>query len=120
MKRSFFCVLIALMALVFFSCAGKDEEILLDNSDPLALAPDVQWCVIIDPYVAFREDMSWSASVSGHCRKGDIFPIKGISVSTQDGKTETWYHFEDGWLPQSVLSVYGNKFKACNASALLK
>lgn len=105
-------ILILISCFLFFSCLKKEEEvIILDKSEPLALAPDVQWAVVNEPYVAFKEDKDWGASVTGHCRKGDILQIKGKSI---DSKKEIWYLFDDGWLPASCLLVYNNRLKAQN------
>lgn len=100
---------------IFFSfliigCTKKNEtEIILDNSEPLALAPDVQWAVVSEPYAAFKESKDWSASVIGHCRKGDVLQIKGKSF---DSKNEIWYYFEQGWLHSSSVLVYSNRLRA--------
>ena len=95
-------------------CAKKDDgEIVLDKSEPLALAPDVQWAVVSEPYAAFKEAKDWSSSVIGHCRKGDILQIKGKSL---DSKNEVWYYFEQGWLPSSSVLVYNNRLKAQKVS----
>ena len=99
-----------------------DEPITLDNSDPLALAPDIQWAVITDPYAAFRTSPDWNAAVTGHCRRAAIYQILGSSVSTsaENGTEITWYNFTDGWLPESVLSVQSNKLQAQTLAATLK
>lgn len=104
--------------LVFFTFGcKKDKEIVFDNSDPLALALDVQWAVIVEPYAAFRKNTDWNSEVSGHCRKGDILQIKGNAIFNNK---ENWYFFDEGWLPESVLAVYSNKFKAQTAVGNLK
>ena len=103
-------LILLLFSFLIIGCAKKDEtEIILDNSEPLALAPDVQWAVVSEPYAAFKESKDWSASVIGHCRKGDILQIKGKSL---DSKNEVWYCFEQGWLPSSSVLVYNNRLKA--------
>lgn len=104
--------------LVFFTFGcKKDKEIVFDNSDPLALALDVQWAVIVEPYAAFRKNTDWNSEVSDHCRKGDILQIKGNAIFNNK---ENWYFFDEGWLPESVLAVYSNKFKAQTAAGNLK
>ena len=103
-------LILLLFSFLIIGCAKKDEtEIILDNSEPLALAPDVQWAVVSEPYAAFKESKDWSASVIGHCRKGDILQIKDKSL---DSKNEVWYYFEQGWLPSSSVLVYNNRLKA--------
>lgn len=40
-------ILVLISCFLFFSCLKKEEEvIILDKSEPLALAPDVQWAEI--------------------------------------------------------------------------
>ena len=103
-------LILLLFSFLIIGCAKKDEtEIILDNSEPLALAPDVQWAVVSEPYAAFKESKDWSASVIGHCRKGDVLQIKGKSL---DSKNEVWYYFEQGWLHSSSVLVYSNRLRA--------
>lgn len=109
-----FCFLFSFFMCV--SCSSK-KEIVFDNSEPLALAPDVQWAVVIEPYAAFRKDTDWSSDINGHCRKGDILQIKGNAVFNN---AENWYYFDEGWLPESVIDIYPNRFKAENAAGMLK
>ncbi|MCF0125747.1 MAG: hypothetical protein HUJ68_08360 [Clostridia bacterium] len=108
-KISALCLLFFL-AFCFGSCHKNDElVIVLDNSEPLALAPDVEWAVVTDPYAAYKKENSWSSGVAGHCRKGDILMVKGKSVSSDK---EIWYYFENGWLADSCVSIYSNQLKA--------
>ncbi len=103
-------VLALLLAGAFTGCSKKTEDkIVFDNSHPLALAPDVEWAVVTEPYAVFKETDDWSAATAGHCRKGEILQVKGKSV---DASKDTWYFFEDGWLPQSCVSIFSNRYKA--------
>lgn len=98
------------IAAVFTGCAKKSEEVIVfDNTHPLALAPDVEWAVVTEPYAVFRETDDWGAGTSGHSRKGEILQVKGKSV---DSNKENWYYFEAGWLPQSCVSIFSNRYKA--------
>lgn len=112
---SFYFILICLFALS--GCHKNDElVIVLDSSEPLALAPDVEWAVVTDPYAAYKKECNWTSGVAGHCRKGDILMVKGKSVSSEK---ETWYYFEQGWLPYSCVSIYSNQLKAKSVSETL-
>lgn len=113
MKKVF--VLLAFFSLVFYSCL-KEQTISLDNSEPLALAPDVSWAVVLEPYVPFRKESNWDAEISGHCRKGDIMRVEGKLISPD----EIWYKFENGWVPASTVAVYTNQLRARNAAMILK
>ena len=117
MKKIFYICLLFVCLLNFNSCQKNDETvIILDNSEPLALAPDVEWAVITDPYAAYKTEMGWTSSVAGHCRKGEILQIKGKSL---DSNKENWYLFENGWLPENCLSVFSNRLKASAVSEQL-
>lgn len=116
MKKKLLLIL-SLLPLFLLSCTKKDEEtIVFDNSQPLALAPDVSWAVVTDPYAAYKEEYGWQSTVNGHCRKGDILQIQGKSL---DANNEVWYLFEDGWLPANCLGVYSNRYKAQSVSESL-
>ena len=118
LKRIFIpAILIFILFLIFTgltSCQKKTTEpIVFDNSHPLALAPDVEWAVVTEPYAVFRESDEWGGATAGHCRKGEILQVKGKAV---DAAKDTWYYFEGGWLPQSCLSIFSNRYKAETAS----
>ena len=98
------------IAAILTGCAKKSEEVIVfDNTHPLALAPDVEWAVVTEPYAVFRETDDWSAATEGHSRKGEILQVRGKAV---DSNKENWYYFEGGWLPQSCVSIFSNRYKA--------
>ena len=97
-------------------CEKKNEVIVFDDSYPLALSPSVQWTVVKEPYAAFRKEPDWGAEVVAHCRRGEILQVTGRSV---DSKNEKWCSFENGWLAESCLNIYGNRYKAERVSKLL-
>ena len=109
MKKLIYICLLAILILLA-GCSKKEEApVVFDDSQPLALAPDVQWAVVNDPYAAYKEELGWQSTVTGHCRMGDILQVIGKTV---DKNKEVWYLFENGWLPQSCLTVYSNRYKA--------
>lgn len=110
--------LINLFLILSTSCKGsKKEVIVFDNSEPLALAPDIQWALVTDPYAAFREDLDWESEIKSYCKKGEILQILSRSF---DDKKNYWYKFEQGWLPESSINVYSNRMKAQTAKKTLK
>lgn len=120
MKKIFLLFSITIITIIFgtfASCSKNNEDVIVfDDTQPLALAPDVEWAVVIDPYAAYKENYGWQEDVKGHCRKGDILQILGKSI---DSANEYWYCFEDGWLPASCLAVYSNRYKAQSVSKSL-
>lgn len=109
MKKNIFLI-IGLILLSLVSCnLRKEEVIVFDNSEPLALAPDVFWAVVTEPYAAYKDNVGWKSSGNSHCRQGEILQIKGKSL---DSNYEVWYKFDAGWLPESSLIVFDNRYKA--------
>lgn len=115
-KTLIFFACVMLLALCA-SCSQDNDAIPLDVSEPLALAPDIEWAVVVDPYAAFRVEPKWDADTAGHCRKGDVLQVKSKTVATSAG---IWYEFGQGWLHEDVVSVYTNRYKAVTASERIK
>lgn len=116
MKNKFLPVLILIVILIstFSGCNKKSAEtIVFDDSHPLALAPDVEWAVVTEPYAVYKETNDWGAATTGHVRKGEILQILGKAV---DSDMENWYYFEGGWLSQTSISVFSNRYKAESVS----
>lgn len=120
MKRNLICAaaLCICVSCLLVSCAKKmGKEIQLDNSEPLALAPDISWAVVLAPYAGYRKVTSWNSEVISYCRKGDILQVLGETAVKESGN---WYEFKAGWLPESAVTVYSNRLKAETAAAKLK
>ena len=108
------CSCFLILISVFPGCNKKSvENIVFDDSYPLALAPDVEWAVVTEPYAVYKEKNDWGAATTGHVRKGEILQIMGKAV---DSKNENWYYFEGGWLSQTSISVFSNRYKAESVS----
>ena len=102
--------ILAAVSAIFTGCSKKSAEVIVfDDRHPLALAPDVEWAVVTEPYAVFKETDEWGSATAGHCRKGEILQVMGKSV---DSAKENWYYFEGGWLPQSCVSIFSNRYKA--------
>ncbi|MCF0241487.1 MAG: hypothetical protein HUK25_02565 [Treponema sp.] len=109
MRIKFFLFCLSFL-IVFQSCFLKKEtEILLSDSDPLALSVDVEWAVVTDPYATFRVNKEWDSQDTGHVKKGTVLKVVGYSFSSEH---EKWVKFEDGYLPQKSVVVYSNKYQA--------
>ena len=50
---------------------------------------------------------------------GDVLIIKGQAIVTEEKKQLIWYKFDKGYLSESAISVYQNKYKAMNAATKL-
>lgn len=119
MKKQFiFLLSIFLISSVLASCnKDKNLNISLDNSEPLALAVDVEWAVVTDSYVTFRSDKDWNSSDKGHAKKGAVLKVIGYSYSKEN---EKWVKFEEGYLPIKSVIVYSNKYQAVSEARKLE
>lgn len=113
MKR---LVFFFIFAFVFFSCKKNNASpITLDAHDAESLSPDSKWALVIEPYAGFRENPSWDSKVLSYCKKGEIFLVQGSSPRDET----TWIQFEKGFLPETSVSIYQNKYKAESAKKQL-
>ena len=116
--RALYAALLFAALISFVSCTKKSAEtIRLDTSEPLALAPDISWAVVLDPYAAYRTSPSWDAAANGYCRKGDILQVTGKADVKESG---VWLKFSEGWLPDSAVTIYANRYRAEKAAEKLK
>ena len=107
-KQSFVLSAFIIAVSILSASCSKDKTIKFDETYPLALAPDIEWAVVKEPYAAYRKTPDMSADVNGHCRKSEILQVQGTALSSED---EIWYHFSAGWLPETAVIVYKNRFK---------
>lgn len=113
-------VCIAVTALAFSACNRQRDIVFhLESTNPLAVDPEVEWAVITSPYAACYATADYASVVATHYRHGEVLQVQGrITVKTGD-KSELWYAFEEGWIPENALQVYPNKLRADNASQQL-
>lgn len=123
MLKKIFFISVCIFSLTVISCVKK-KEIAFDNSDPLALVNGIDWAVVNQPYVAFRTEAGYDKPINAEGRKAEIHRVTGkCSVEIIEKKTKKyvkWYKFEEGWLDESVVDIYNNKYKAETASKRMK
>ena len=110
--KKYLLVFLAFFAVIFNGCEKNDEQtetVDFDTTHPFAIAPDVDWAVVVEPYVGFREEPGRDSATNSYCRKDEILQVMGFAIN-QDG--EQWYLFENGWIPSSSITIYSNRYKA--------
>lgn len=121
-KTTIFAFFLALPLLL--SACSKKKGIDDASLNQAALVPGVEWAVVQDPYVAFKENPGFDENVSSHARRGEIFEVKGKTTITSgkgsSKRSDTWYKFEPGWLEANVVMIYNNKLKAEREAKLLQ
>ena len=114
--KAMYTVLFCIAALTV-SCVRRNDVIRFDDSEPLALAPDILWALVVVPYAGYCTEPSWEAAISGHCRRGDILQIESKSIARD---ASGWYRCADGWLPESAVIVYTNRYRAVTKAQQLE
>ena len=113
-KKIFYFIL--LISILFFSCSKSKYENPADLSIVESIALSPQYAVITEPYTAFRMESDINSNVVGHGRRGDILVVKSTQFIKKGNSKTDWYEFDQGWLPESVLTIYNNKLQAESAS----
>lgn len=116
MKNASAGELLAVLLLAFFAGCAKQKAIALDERNSLSLAPDIQWAVVKEPYVAYRTDKSWDSQTAGYEKKGEILQVLGTSNAEDGG---VWLKFDGGYLPASAVTIESNRYKAERASKIM-
>lgn len=106
---------VVFVSIASVSCT-RNRVIDISATDSLELYPGVKWALIHEPYAAFRQEPSFESLVVDHARRGEIMQVLGSQyVTTVSGKndhTVIWYNFDKGWLDESLLTIFDNKYKA--------
>ncbi len=122
-NKSLFISLSLVLLCLACSCS-KNKGIDNASLNQTSLVPGVEWAVVQDPYVAFKENPGFEENVVSHARRGEIFEVMGkTTITTGKGnskRSDTWYKFEPGWLEANVVMIYNNKLKAEREAKLLK
>ena len=113
-----FIVTILIFCVTTFGCNKKNVEVItFDQTYPNALSPNVSWALVTDPYAGYKKDLDWDSQVTAHCRRGEILEVLGKAY---DSEKREWYKFEYGWLPESSIVIFSNRFKAQTAAESLE
>ena len=107
--------------LLLANCKKKEgfEKIVLPSDT--AITNFMQYAVIIEPYVSFRDKPSDDGITSSHARSGEVFVVEAIKVEMKNGKQILWVNLKDaGWLTSSSVRLYATKEKANTAAKKLK
>ena len=103
-----------LLLLCFFSilsCTNKEpSQIDVSHTEYFASSP--QWAVITEAYASYFTTPSKKSEINSYGREGEVISVEGIRIENR----ETWYKFEQGWLPQSSVTIYSNKLQATSAA----
>lgn len=106
------CIILCLIS----GCSKTKTELPADLTEVEGLFVSDSYAVITEPYTAFKLEPSIESETTGHARGGDIYIVQAVSYISNSSKRTKWYYFEQGWLPESVLTIYKNHLQANTAS----
>ena len=124
-KRSYnlrFPLLICFATILLLTgCTKKEGFENINLPSDTAITNSMQYAVIIEPYVSFRDKPSDDGITSGHARSGEVFSVEAIKVEMKNGKQILWVNLKDaGWLISSSIRLYSTREKASTAAKKLK
>lgn len=107
--------------LLLLGCTKKDviDKVVLPRDT--AITNSMQYAVVIEPYVSFRDKPSDDGITSSHARSGEVFVVEAIKAEMKNGKQILWINLKDaGWITSSSVRLYATKEKASTAAKKLK
>lgn len=120
MLRKTILISVCVFSIVLTSCV-RNKTVHFDDSEPLALVNGIDWAVINQPYVAFRTEAGYDKPINAEGKKAEIHRVTGKCtveiIEKKKKKYIVWYKFEEGWLDESVVDIYNNRYKAETASS---
>lgn len=118
-SRKFLVAVGFVFCMLAVSCS-RSKEIDIADANSLELHPGVHWALVHEPYAAFRKEPSFESPVIGNSRRGEVMQVLGSRyITTGTGRNEhtvVWYSFEQGWLDEGLVTIFGNKYKAVTAA----
>ena len=120
-KRILTITILSLAVMLFLVSCNGNKQIDISPSNSIALSPGIKWALVHEPFAAFRKEPSFESPVVANARRGEIMQVLGDRYVTQESGRSThtvvWYSFELGWLDESLVTIYDNKFKAEGVAA---
>lgn len=114
---------IALGALVAISCATlsscRDSRSLrsLDLPSTPVITESDRFALVLDPYVALRDEPGPAGITVSHVRRGEVYAITGKRIIEEGKSHAVWVCLESGWCPVVSVELYSSRDKAETASA---
>lgn len=102
--------------LCLFSCSGKSKIAGMDFPPTYIVEGRERFAVVTHPYGALRDRPGESGVTLGHCRKGDVFAVTGISFVGTGGNRVLWVCLDGGWIQRASVVLFSTRAQAENAS----
>lgn len=115
--HAFLAVLATLACLSVCSC-GKPRSIKsLDLPSTPVISETERFALVLDPYVALRDEPGETGITVAHVRRGEVYSITGKRIIDEGKSAAIWVDLGDGWCPAASVELYSSREKADTASA---
>lgn len=112
--------LLAVLLALTLSCGAKRATLAeLPFDAPSRIASENRIALVTDPYISLRDKAGNDGITVAHGRRGEIYPITGVSLVKTDGALQTWYNLGEGWVLSSSVQIYSDRSKAESAAKTL-
>jgi len=121
-KKATIASRIAFFALSAISCAAlsscRDSRSLrsLDLPSTPVITESDRFALVLDLYVALRDEPGPTGITVSHVRRGEVYAITGKRIIEEGKSNAVWVCLEGGWCPVLSVELYSSREKAETAS----
>lgn len=108
---------VALTCLTLCSCGNPRSIKSLDLPSTPVISESDRFALVLDPYVALRDEPGATGITVSHVRRGEVYPITGKRILDEGSTIAIWVDLGSGWCPVASIELYSSREKAETASA---
>lgn len=109
-----------LSVLIFASCTREQSVASITLESGPVISRERRVALVIDPYIALRDQPGDSGITVSHARRGEVFLVSGTRFVETAGDRVLWISLGDGWVSGDSLQFYSSEARANAAGKLLK
>lgn len=107
----------ALVCLSLASCRDSRSLRSIDLPSTPVVSESDRFALVLDPYIALRDEPGPTGITVSHVRRGEVYPITGKRILDDGSSTAIWVRLGDGWCALASVELYSSREKAITASA---
>lgn len=107
---SFFTLLFLLV-----SCTPKESVADLQLPSAPVISREHRVALVVDPYIALRDQPGDTGITIAHARRGDVFIVSGKQYITTVSGRALWFNLGNGWVADSSIQLYSCEARARSA-----
>ncbi|HHU36838.1 MAG TPA: hypothetical protein GXZ47_06375 [Treponema sp.] len=100
------------LLLLVVSCTPKENIADLQLPFSAVISRELRVALVIDPYIALRDQPGDTGITIAHARRGDVFIVSGKQfLDTVSGRS-LWFNLGNGWVVDSSVQLYSSEARA--------